>query len=318
MRSPLSKLCAAAALAAAFAATSAPALAGPPALGIDRGLVLSLGDRARKASFEHAQRSEAEAPETKSFKKIRTIVIDPGHGGGNQGALGVAEVHEKYLTLELAYAVREELQKTYPDARIILTRYWDTELSLNARAHMANRVDADVFLSLHYNAAPHPRAVGIETYYLADEKVMPELVEVQGKPLASAKPTTSGIPHPEDAPIQGTFGEEEVAAAIHAERLVQHERSALLAKIVQRKMLKNLKGSKNRGVKQANFGVLRGALMPAIVVEGGFLSHPEEGRAVPKSRRQRRLVRALVSAIVEFDDALDEQARSEGAKAPTN
>lgn len=318
MRSPLSKFCAAAALAAAFAGPSATALAGPPSIGIDRGLVLALGDRARKASFAHAQRAEDEPPETKSFKKIRTIVIDPGHGGENQGALGVAEVHEKYLTLELAYAVREALQETYPDARVVLTRYWDTELSLNARAHMANRVDADVFLSLHYNAAPHPRAVGIETYYLADEKVMPELVEVQGKPLASARPTTSGIPRPEDAPVQGTFGEEEVAAAIHAERLVQHERSALLAQIVQRKMLRNLKGSKNRGVKQANFGVLRGALMPAIVVEGGFLSHPEEGRAVPRSRRQRRLVRALVSAIVEFDDALAEQAKAEGARAPSN
>ncbi len=318
MRLLLRQLCVSAVLGAAmWIGSSADALAGPPSIGIDRGLVLTLGDRARRASFDKKQQAEgADAPS--AFKKIRTIVIDPGHGGENQGALGVVDVHEKYLTIELAYALREELQRTYPDARVVLTRYWDTELSLNERAHMANRVDADVFLSLHYNSAPHPRAVGIETYYLSDEKVTPDPVEVQGKPLASARPTTSGIPRPDEAAVQGFFNESEVSAELHAERMRQHARSALLAKIVQRSMLKELKGSKNRGVKQANFGVLRGALMPAIVVEGGFLSHPEEGRSVAKSRRQRKLVRALVSAIVSFDDALAKQADDAGARAPSN
>jgi len=269
----------------------------PPAAGIDVGVVLQMADTARVASCA------AKKTKAKSFERVRTIVIDPGHGGENFGAIGVAHVHEKYLTMKLAMELRAKLQCTYPSARIVLTRYWDKEMPLHKRIHYANKLDADLFLSLHYNAAPHDRATGIETYYLATEQVVPGAAPKKGEPIASAEATTSGIEPEPDAPVLGTYGDDVVRTTRDMARMRQHQRSALLAEVVHRNLLSKIRAV-DRGVKQANFGVLRGALMPAIVVEGGFLSHPVEGKTVPRDRHREAMIDALIQSIEEFDAAL--------------
>ena len=90
------------------------------------------------------------------------------------------------------------------------------------------------------------------------------------------------------------------------ERARQHRDSGLLAETIQRELVKETR-SRNRGVKQANFGVLRGALMPAVVVEAGFVTHPTEGERVLRDRHQTRVVTALMTAIEEFDAAMAKQ-----------
>lgn len=290
--------------------------AGPPIRGVDLSTVLTFYEVARSVRHKlyASKKAKASKKDKKTLHRIKTIVIDPGHGGENQGAIGVAEIHEKYLTLELAYELRHTLEDTFPGVRVVLTRYWDTELDLNARIHMANTLNADLFLSLHYNSAPHERAVGIETYYLSAAKIQPGVSWLKNKPIASAKPTVSGVALPTDAPIHATFHEEVILLRKDLERLRQHKHSKILARIVQNDLLKHVAG-KNRGVKHANFGVLRGALMPAVVVEGGFLSHPHEGKAIPQDRHRASMVKAMTQAVQSFDRVLKDQDRMEKHKS---
>lgn len=278
---------------------SSQATALPPGVrGIDLPTVLAFHDRVRQFDYLLGQ-----TPERGELKKVRTIVLDPGHGGGNEGAIGVAHIHEKYLTVELALELRDELQRRYPNTRVILTRYWDRELSLQERIHFANKVGADLFLSLHYNAAVHNRAVGFETYYLRADDTTPGMAQKEGEPVAAVG-GPSGMTEASHGHQHGTFNESVVKIQRDLQRQRQHEESALLARTVL-DQFKHRLSSVNRGVKQANFGVLRGALMPAIVVEGGFLTHPREGKKVIGDTHRKRLITSLTEAIETFDRQLD-------------
>lgn len=285
---------------------SSVAEAGPPVKlrGIELPTVLSFYDRARKAAVTGAGVLELdetdEPPSAGRLETLDTIVLDPGHGAGNIGAVGVAHVAEKYLTLELAYAVRRRLQKRYPDLEVVLTRYWDRSVSLDDRTHMANRIDADLFMSLHYNAAVHQRAVGYETYFLDTRKAIPGRQQVEGAPIASRTPEVTGIRHDVNQRKYGVQGENLALIRRDLHRAHNHRLSGLLAETVQGSLDSHI-DSIDRGVKQANFAVLRGALMPAVVVEAGFLTHPKEGRKVLGDGHRARTVEALVEAVENFD-----------------
>ncbi len=285
------------------------ASAQPPMLrGIDVATVLTMRDQVRAVAVAKQHQNK----EISAFSELKTIVIDPGHGGDNQGAIGTAHVHEKFLTLDLAFALRDQIQEKYPTARVILTRYWDKSMSLSDRIALANEEGADLFLSLHYNAAVHQKAIGVETYFLSTEQAIPDAEPAKSEPIASAQLNTTGLPDGVDkamqeaAKPQGTFNDDMLTLQRDLARATQHERSGLLAEIVQKRLV-NKTRSLNRGVKQANFGVLRGALMPAIVVESGFVTHPKEGRQVVKEDHRQRVVDALILAIEDFDDKLAEQ-----------
>ena len=277
-------------MATAFAGAVAPvvAVASPPVgiKGIDIGTVLTVSDWARAAQVR------SQGPRgRRTLQAIRTVVIDPGHGGDNHGARGVAEVDEKSLTLELAYALRDRLQRRHPELRVVLTRYWDESLELDDRIRLANLRGADLFLSLHYNAASHDHALGVETFYLA-----------QGEPPHDAAPAPVVANALEQA--RALIAQSQARAAdADPMRHRPHPQSQALAVHVQQELVGRL-DAVDRGVKRAHFGVLRGARMPAVVVESGFLSHPHEGHAVVTVPHRRRLVRALVTAIEKFDKAM--------------
>src|SRR5690606_18838481 len=113
-------------------------------------------------TFRHAANlgASAGARETAHVSALRRIVIDPGHGGRNEGAIGVGHVHEKHLTLPIAMHLADRLRVRHPELEIILTREADVELGLSDRAEVANAHDADLFISIHLNAAGNPEAVG--------------------------------------------------------------------------------------------------------------------------------------------------------------
>jgi N-acetylmuramoyl-L-alanine amidase len=280
--------------------------AGPPVKlrGIELPTVLSFYDRARKAAVTgagvFASDENDTTPSAASLETLDTIVLDPGHGADNSGAIGVAHVAEKYLTLELAYALRRRLQKRYPDLEVVLTRYWDRSISLDDRTHMANRIDADLFMSLHYNAATHQRAVGYETYFLDTRKAIPGREQLEGEPIASTSPDVTGIDHTPNERKYGIQGDNLALIRRDLQRAHNHRLSGMLAETVQGNLDAHI-DSIDRGVKQANFGVLRGALMPAVVVEAGFLTHPNEGREVLGDGHRARTVEALVEAVEDFD-----------------
>lgn len=287
------------------------ASASPPVelRGIDLPTVLTFYDRARKAVVARAETPKETSSGHKKLDTIETIVIDPGHGAGNSGAIGITGVAEKYLTLELAYMLRKQIQDRHPDVRVVLTRYWDKGLDLEERTHLANRIDADLFLSLHYNAAVHQRAVGYETYFLVTREAIPGRQQVKGEPIATTSPRVTGIREEDDENEYGIIGEDLAVIQRDLVRARQHKFSGMLAETVQAKLNSNV-NSVDRGVKQANFGVLRGALMPAVVVEAGFMTHPDEGRRILTRKHKNKVVDGLVAAIRAFDakraNAVDE------------
>jgi N-acetylmuramoyl-L-alanine amidase len=273
--------------------------------GIDLPTVLAVDDRARLAEHEMSAKEQDQ-----HLTKVRTIVLDPGHGGENTGAEGVKGVQEKYLTLELAYLLRDKIHEKYPDVRVVLTRYWDRELELSERIHFANTLGADVFLSLHYNAAVHNRAVGFETYFLETREATPGEQEVKGEPIATAQGNVTGVPKEGQKKPEGTYNDAMAVLQRDLQRARQHKESGLLARVVNNSLANHLTTT-NRGVKQANFGVLRGALMPAVVVEAGFLTHPKEGRKVFEERHQHSVANALLESIEDFDRKLEARDSAE-------
>jgi N-acetylmuramoyl-L-alanine amidase len=275
------------------AMVSVDAAAGPPMVRpIDIPTLYGLAEGARYVDRETQPRKASDQP-----LKTRTIVIDPGHGGDNDGAVGVASIEEKHLTLELAYAVRDALEERHPEVRVLLTRYWDREVDLYERTRWANEIGADLFLSLHYNAATHNRAVGYETYFLTETKLQDATFEPR---------------HQKGTKVQRRAwramdrARSEATTAARVPLREPHQKSKVLAAQVQQELAGRLT-TPDRGVKQANFAVLRGALMPAIVVESGFLTHPEEGVDVLTAEHRQKIVEALVTAIETFDAASEAQ-----------
>jgi len=216
-----------------------------------------------------------------ALRHVKRIVIDPGHGGTNEGAIGVGRIHEKHLPLAMAYFVAERLRARYPGLEVELTRYQDVDLGLSKRAEIANSLDADLFMSFHFNAAVDHEAHGYETFWVADTRpVLPR----QGSELVGMMDMLPTLP---------AHCEERAQAAQHASGFAHHLHQAY----------KRRTQTMDRGVKRANFTVLRRANVPALVVEFGFLTHAGEGMQVIDPNYQALLGDAVVEAIGQYDRA---------------
>jgi len=220
------------------------------------------------------------------LENVDTVVIDPGHGGANEGAFGVAGVFERFLTLDLAYRLRQHLAQQFPDLQVELTRMADVDVELGARMHFANVAEADVFVSIHFNSSDNRRAHGIEVFYLAsDSGEIDDMID------------ETSVVGPSDA----------VSTAILHDLLgdFQQQQSARLAQIMLESLV-TATDAMDRGVRQADFAVLRGARMPAVVIELGFLSHPDEGYGLVERTYTDTMVQAIADGIAAFDAAWGE------------
>ncbi len=205
------------------------------------------------------------------------VVLDPGHGGEDEGARGAGGLVEKHLTLALAREVAQQLANLGLAVR--LTREGDETLSLAERVALANRLQADCFISIHANAAPARGARGAETYFMS-----PEPSDSQAAQAAARENASNGS-------VQLILWE-----LAHVANL---EASSRLALELQTR-LNELSGIRDRGVKQAPFAVLTGATMPAVLVEVGFLSNPEEELRLASPAERARLAATLASGILAF------------------
>lgn len=229
--------------------------------------------------------------------KIRRVVLDPGHGGKDTGAIGPDGAKEKDLTLAMAKKLRSHLEEM--GLEVLLTREDDRTLSLEDRTRFANEKGADLFLSIHVNAANNRRAHGIETYTLnlnSDRYAMR---------LAAR----------ENASLERGIGDLQFILADLATK-ANTDDSLKLAKLVQSKMVTNLRRRhgaeriRDLGVKQALFFVLVGAKMPAILLETGFISHPEEGKRLQSPAYQEDVVRGVAQGVRQF--ILEREALASG------
>lgn len=210
------------------------------------------------------------------------IVVDPGHGGEEVGAVGGNGTLEKDLTLRLARQLQRVLEARLP-VRVLLTRDRDIEVDHEARTALANQNDAALFISLHLNSVPGGGGVGAETYFLD--------LEASDRDAAESARLENASGGGDESPVELMLWD--LAQSKHMQE------SQAFARLVQRELNEAL-GLRDRGVKQAPFRVLLGASMPAVLVEFGFLSNPEEEAKLQRADYQAELVRAVSRAVQEF------------------
>ena len=228
----------------------------------------------------------APVPAPAAAKSVKTIVIDPGHGGTEEGAKGPGGSLEKDATLALAKTLQETLQ--HRGYRVLLTRTTDATVGLDDRAAAANAAKADVFLSLHCNASRVASAHGTEVYYLS---------------LDASDRAAAALAESENLAPAGTPSAEKNAAVRDLDLILwdlaqnQHlAASARLAEIVQADF-NRLLGITTRGVKQAPFRVLIGVNAPAVLVEVSFITNPDEEKKLTSEDFRRQVADTLVGSL---------------------
>ncbi|MCI0370702.1 MAG: N-acetylmuramoyl-L-alanine amidase [candidate division NC10 bacterium] len=231
----------------------------------------------------------------------RTIVIDPGHGGRDSGAVGPRGLKEKDVVLDIALRLRKLIQDRL-GMRVILTRSEDVFVSLEERTAIANRAKADFFLSIHVNAAPKSRATGFETYFLSKE---PSDNDARASAIRENLPLTEeGL---------GPKGQDSVKAILWDMAYALYTReSAELAGMMLEELDKILSVN-NRGVKSGPFFVLMGAAMPSALVEVAFISNQQEERKLQEEAYKQRVAEALLEGITKFRARYEKRL---GAAAP--
>ena len=220
---------------------------------------------------------------------ISRIVIDAGHGGHDPGAKGKG-VTEAELVLDVALRLEKLLQKV-PGVEVILTRRTDEFVVLEERPAMANRENADLFLSIHANASTNAQARGIETYFLNFAN------NQSAAAVAARENATSAL-------AMGALPDVVKAIARNNKTVESRE----LATHIQHAMVDRLKASnktlKDLGVKQAPFVVLIGPTMPAVLAEISFVTNPQEARLVKGHAYRQRIAEALFNAIRQYQSSL--------------
>lgn len=261
---------------------------------------------------------QAPAASAQELSVIKRVVIDPGHGGSNEGALGSLGHLEKDETLRIAVAIRDRLRRDHPRLEVVLTRTLDVDVGLGERCHVANALDADLFISLHLNSAPNPAASGVEVFYLATDKSMPLVTEGEGswgQHSGYLPPPPAGLT-PND--VERAPGEELATILGDLEQGRAHRDGAEFAGLLLQELVRMNPRVPSRGVRQANFGVLRGARMPAVVVEFGFLSNAVEERWLTSEVMRTRAAAAFSRALTRLDGVFQKRnyLASAGRQAP--
>lgn len=219
-------------------------------------------------------------------RKIKKIVIDPGHGGEDPGAYGKNGTKEKDVNLQVSKILKKLIEKELK-IKVILTREKDTFLSLNERSRIANREKADIFLSIHCNASKNPLASGPEVYFLSEAKTDWE----------------RAVEALENASLKFEMSEKEAKTLLDAilSDLAQTEflkESQKLAEFLQKKLVSD--ENFDRGVKQAGFYVLSGAYMPSALIEIGFITNPEEEKKLKDKNYIEKICKKILEGLKEF------------------
>ncbi len=244
-------------------------------------------------------------------EKISTVVIDPGHGGRDSGALGAIS-KEKDINLTVALLVGDYIKKNCPDVNVVFTRERDVFVDLDERANIANRNNADVFISIHCNSTESKAAsaVGAETFVLGEHK--------NAANLAVAKKENASILYEEDADEKyGNFDLNSPEAYI-ALSLFQKEylnQSIQLAANIQEQFTKRV-GRKDRGVQQAGFLVLWKTAMPSVLIELGFISNAAEERFLASEDGQTYMASAIYRAFRDFKTSYEGENQTVKVETP--
>jgi N-acetylmuramoyl-L-alanine amidase len=220
-------------------------------------------------------------------KAAFTVVVDPGHGGDEEGAHGPAGLREKDVTLDIARRLRDRLARDAGTA-VILTRDDDRKVPLDDRTAIANHARADLFVSIHANSSRRDSAHGSETYFLSYQATDDE---------ARSVAALENNPVQLDQGVPGQAGLEMVLWELAQSAYLKE--SSDLAEMIQSRLNETL-GVRNRGIKQAPFRVLMGATMPAVLVEVAFISSPEEEKSLREPAFKDRIADSVADSVRRF------------------
>ena len=235
-------------------------------------------------------------PSRRRPRERRLVVVDAGHGGVDNGMTGPIgggpQIREKDITLAVSRRLAEELRGAGVEA--LMTRTKDTLIALSDRGHIANRNKGDIFVSIHVNAtgtrsSAAARERGFETYFLAEAKTA-EASRVERMENEAVRFET-GANAPKGDPL--SFIITDMAQNEHL-----RESNELAEKIQQG--LARIHPGKNRGVQQANFAVLRGSFMPAVLVEIGFGTNPDEAAWLSNPDTQRMIAANIMMSVLAY------------------
>ncbi len=219
---------------------------------------------------------------------LRAIVIDPGHGGDETGAKGPQGSLEKNITLSIARRLKAALEARL-GVRVLLTREGDQTVALDQRAALANNNKADLFLSLHANASVRSSATGAEVFFLS-------LADYGDEAQKAARDESESLP------VLGG-GNRDIEVVLWEMAQARHiEQSAAFARAIEAAMRERVPMSP-RAIQQAPFRVLVGANMPAVLVEIGFLTNPQQEQRLASDEYQNNVVQALVDGIIRYRSA---------------
>ena len=219
------------------------------------------------------------------YASSKTIVIDPGHGGKDPGAVGYKRYQEKKAVFAIAKKLKSILRKK--GYKVYLTRESDTFIKLRDRTHFANRKNADLFISIHANAAPKKKRLsmhGIETFFLSPAKTE------KAKRIAAIENKEAGM--------LGDLSKDTLLSFLNRNKIVQSNKLAI---DIQGGILSHLKKKYDRiadgGVREAPFWVLVGAQMPAVLIEAGYITNPKEADRLFNPFYQKRFAEGIARGI---------------------
>jgi N-acetylmuramoyl-L-alanine amidase len=240
------------------------------------------------------------AQKSASYGRIKTIVIDAGHGGKDPGCHG-GVANEKDVCLSMALKLGDQIKKKYPDIKVVYTRETDVFVELIERANIANRVNADLFICIHANAGSTV-AYGTETYVLGLHRT-----ESQQKVMERENSIIS-LEDDKGAKYKDFDLTPDAMIAIQLQQNVNLNNAIKFADYLQTEF-KSL-GRYDRGVKQAGFLVLYKTAMPSVLIETGFLTNPNEESFLGKNEGQEKMASSMFKALVKYKNHMEGQTET--------
>lgn len=234
---------------------------------------------------------------------LSTIVIDPGHGGKDPGAIGLHDVQEKDVTLSVSLKLRDEIRRRMPGVTVVMTRSDDRFIELYRRGQIANEREGRLFISVHCNSMPEkPHAAsGFECYILRPGKS-----EDAARVLAAEN---SAVRFESDkAKYEEMSAESAIVASMAQSAFIRY--SEEVAGAIRRAMRGKI-GIPDRGVHQAGFYVLVGASMPSVLIELGYLSNEKDVKVLKSTSGQKKIAKAIFEGIRAYEKVYSASLRGE-------
>ncbi|MDR0725922.1 MAG: N-acetylmuramoyl-L-alanine amidase [Prevotellaceae bacterium] len=237
-----------------------------------------------------------------AFAGVRTVVIDAGHGGKDPGALG-KNVYEKTINLSVALKLGTLIEEWFPDVKVLYTRTEDVFVDLIERSNIANRNNADLFISIHANAVENEKektkTTGSETYIMGLHKsednlriAMFENSSIKFEDNYETKYDGFDPSNPDSYILFSLMQDEYL------------ERSLKMAELIQEEF-QNGPVTKDRGVKQDGFLVLWKTAAPSVLIELGFISHPEEELIMTDKDNQQKMAECILKAFKRYKEYME-------------